>query len=620
MPTRSLARILRRLALPALVSLATLASGNASALAESMHGIAMQGEPKLPAGFDHFPYADPEAPKGGRMVYGVFGDFDNLNPVSVRGALTTARGIFADPEFGNLVFEPLMQRSADEPFTFYGLIAKSVETDPDRTFVEFQLDPAARFSDGRPIRPEDVLATVELLRTQGSVRPQYSAWLAKVASVEKRGEHGVRFTFNEKADRELPLLLAGLPVLPAGDFNADTIAQTTLKPLVGSGPYLVDRVEPGQRITYRRNPDYWAKDLPTKRGLDNYDEITVEYYRDQNAQFEAFKKGLSYVYVYQQPNPRHWQTAYDFPAVRDGRVIKEVFETGRPANLNAFFFNTRRAPFTDPKVREALSLLFDFEWVNANLFYGSYKRLNSFFDNSDLSSIGHLADETELKLLAPYQADVTPKALKGEDRQPVSDGSGSDRGLLREAVDLLQADGYRFENGQMVGPEGAPLRFEILVQYSDQQKIALAYSRTLGRIGVQADVRQVDDAQYQKRKQSFDYDVIVSAFSGTLSPGAEQVNRWGSAARDRPGSFNYAGVASPAVDAMIQAMVTARSREDFVSAVRAYDRLLISGHYVVPLYFIGEQWLARWRFIQHPEVTPLTGFYLPAFWRDPKSE
>ncbi len=619
MQSQSLARTLRHMALSSLVASAFLVGAAGSAHALPAHGIAMQGEPKLPPGFDHFSYANPDAPKGGRMVYGVFGDFDNLNPVSVRGALTTARGIFADGEFGNLVFEPLMQRSADEAFTFYGLIAESVETDPERSFVEFRLNAAARFSDGRPVRPEDVLATVELLRTQGSVRPQYSNWLSKVASVEKRGEHGVRFVFNEKADRELPLLLAGLPVLPAGDFDAETIAQTTLKPPVGSGPYVIDRVEPGQRIVYRRNPDYWGRDLPTKRGMDNYDEITVEYYRDQNAQFEAFKKGLSYVYIYQQPNPRHWQTAYDFPAAADGRVVKDVFETGRPANLNAFFFNTRRTPFSDEKVREALSLLFDFEWANANLYYGAYSRLTSFFDNSELSSVGHVADATERKLLAPYVSEVSSAALDGKETPPVSDGTGSDRGLMRRAVDMLQGEGYRFDNGRMVGPNGAPLRFEILVQYSDQQKIALAYSRTLARIGVEASVRQVDDAQYQKRKQAFDYDVIISAFTGTLSPGAEQVNRWGSTARDRPGSFNYAGVASPAVDAMIQAMVSAHSREEFVSAVRAYDRLLISGHYVVPLYYIGEQWMARWSFIQHPATTPLTGFHLPSFWRDPSS-
>nr|WP_306302785.1 extracellular solute-binding protein [Aureimonas sp. AU12] len=608
---------MRTAAWSASLALLVAAGSIIPASAEPQHGIAMQGEPKLPDGFDHFPYANAAAPKGGRMVYGVFGDFDNLNPVSVRGALTTARGIFADAEFGNFVFEPLMQRSADEAFTFYGLIAESVETDPERTFVEFQLNPAARFSDGRPVRPEDVIATAELLKVQGSVRPQYSNWLSKVAVVEKRGEHGVRFTFNEKADRELPLLLASLPVMPAGDFDARTIAETTTKPPVGSGPYVIDRVEPGQRIVYRRNSDYWGKDLPTKRGMDNYDEITVEYYRDQNAQFEAFKKGLSYLYIYQQPNPRHWRTAYDFPAVADGRVVKEVFQTGRPANLNAFFFNTRRPAFADERVRAALALLFDFEWANDNLYYGAYSRLGSFFDNSELSSLGRPVDARESELLAPYAASLDRSVLSGAWKPPVSDGTGSDRRLLREAVDQLQAAGYRFEGTRMIGPDGAPLSFEILVQSIDQQKIALAYARTLARIGVEANVRQVDDAQYQKRKQSFDYDVLISAFSGTLSPGAEQINRWGSAARDRAGSFNYAGVASPAVDAMIAAMVSSRSREDFVSAVRAYDRVLISGHYVVPLYYIGEQWLARWTFIQHPAVTPLTGFYLPAFWREP---
>ncbi|WP_182421963.1 extracellular solute-binding protein [Aureimonas sp. ME7] len=574
----------------------------------------MQGEPALPAGFDHFPYADPAAPKGGRMVYGVFGDFDNLNPVSVRGALTTARGIFADPEFGNLVYEPLMQRSVDEAFTFYPLIAKSVETDEERTFVEFQLDPAARFSDGRTIRPEDVIATADLLRVQGSVRPQYSNWLSKVESVARAEPNGVRFTFNDKADRELPLLLAGLPVLPEGSFDAETISRTTIAKPIGSGPYLVDRVEPGQRIVYRRNPDYWAKDLPSKRGLDNHDEIVVEYYRDQNAQFEAFKKGLSSVYLYQQPNPRHWRTAYDFPAVAEGRVVKDVFPTGRPANLNAFFFNARRPVFADPKVREALAMLFDFEWANANLFYGAYTRLAGFFDNSELSSIGRPANTRERRLLSPYEASIDPSVLDGSWQPPVSDGSGADRIILKQAFDRLRAQGFTLQGSRLVDADGAPLAFEILVQSTDQQRIALGWARTLSRIGVSATVRQVDDAQYQKRKQSFDYDVLISAFSGTLSPGAEQVNRWGSIAKDRPGSFNYAGVADAGVDALIADMTAARTREDFVSAVRAYDRLLISGHYVVPLYYVPEQWMARWDYVRHPAVTPLTGYYLPAFW------
>lgn len=585
------------------------------AVAEPRHGIAMQGEPALPAGFDHFPFVNADAPKGGIMRYGVFGTFDNLNPIIVRGATTTARGIWWDQEFGNLVFEPLMQRSPDEPFTLYGLLAESVETDDDRSFVEFTLNPMAKFSDGTPVRAEDVLFTTEMMQQIGVVRPQYTAWLQKVAKIEKVGERGVRFTFNEKADRETPMLLAGLPVLPEHGFDRATFERSTLKPLIGSGPYVIEKVEPGQRITYRRNPDYWAKDLPIKRGLDNYDQIVIEYFRDANAQFEAFQKGLFYVFA--ESNPRRWQTVFNFPAVRDGRVKLDSYVNGKPAGTYGFFFNTRRPLFGDREVRTALGLLFDFEWANANLYYGAYRRTASFFENSELASIGRPADERERALLAPFPDAVTPEVMAGTWRPAVSDASGSDRKLLRQAVDALKSRGFTFSGGRMVGADGRPLAFEILVQNADQGRIAQGYARTLARIGVVAEVRQVDDAQFQLRKQSFDYDVLISSFTSSLSPGAEQRGRWGSESRDANGSFNFAGTADPAIDAMIAAMTRARTREDFVAAVRAYDRILISGQYVVPLFYVAEQWLARWDFIQHPAVTPLTGYYLPSFWRIP---
>ncbi|SHI69868.1 peptide/nickel transport system substrate-binding protein [Aureimonas altamirensis DSM 21988] len=588
--------------------------GTATAGTASSHAIAMHGEPALAGGFSAFPFVRQDAPKGGRMVYGVVGDFDNLNPVTVRGALTTARGIFADTEFGNLVIEPLMLRSPDEPFTLYGLIAESVETDAERSFVEFTLNPKATFSDGRPVRVADVLFTVDMLKQQGVVRPQYTNWLSRVSRIDTVGERGIRFTFNEKADRELPLLLAGLPVLPEHGFTRDGFGSTTLKPIVGSGPYMIASVQPGQRIVYRRNPDYWAADLPAKRGMDNYDEIVVEYFRDSNSQFEAFKKGL--FYLYPDANPRHWRTAYNFPAVHDGSVVREVFETGRPAVLNAMFFNTRRQTFENPRVRQALSMLFDFEWANANLYYGAYERTSGFFDNTALSSLGRPASDGERAFLAQYPGRVDDSILAGEWRQPVTDGSGSDRRILREALSLLEAEGYRFDGSRLVDSTGRPLAFEILVQTLEQQRAALGYQRTLARIGVDIGVRQADDAQYQLRKQSFDYDVLFSAFNGTLSPGAEQVGRWGSAARDAQGSFNYSGVADPAVDAAIDAIVQARTREDYTDAVRAYDRILISGFYVVPLYYLTDQWLARWSFIHHPDRTPLTGYYLPSFWRE----
>ncbi|NDV88195.1 ABC transporter substrate-binding protein [Aurantimonas aggregata] len=583
--------------------------------AEPMHALAMQGEPALPADFDHFPYVQPDAPQGGTMRYGVFGTFDNLNPVIVRGAMTTARGIWFDKEFGNLVFEPLMQRSADEPFTMYGMLAETVETDDERSFVEFQLNPKATFSDGEPVRPEDVLFTVEMLREHG--RPMYANWLRPATTIEKVGEHGVRFTFDDTADRETPLLISGLPVLPEHAFDRDTFEQTTLQPVIGSGPYRIGRVEAGQRITYEKNPDYWGKDLAVKRGFDNYDTITIEYYRDSNAQFEAFKKGLSYVYP--EGDPNHWRTAFDFPAVTKGDVILETFTSGAPATMLGFVFNTRRPIFEDRAVRKALSQLFDFEWANRNLYYGAYDRTASFFQNSELSSFGIPASDEEKALLAKIDADVDPAVLDGTYAPTVSDGSGSDRTVLQAAVKALQEAGYSFQGRSMVGPDGEPLAFEILVQSPEQQRMGLAFKRTLDRVGVNATVRQVDDAQYQARRSDFDYDMIIASYTASLSPGAEQVYRWGSISRDANGSFNFAGVADPALDALIDDIVTARSREAFVTAVRAYDRVLISGAYVVPLFHLPEQWLARWKFIGRPSMTPLYGYQLPAFWHEPAS-
>ncbi|MCC4298699.1 extracellular solute-binding protein [Aurantimonas coralicida] len=575
----------------------------------------MQGEPALPADFEHLPYANPDAPQGGTMRYGVFGTFDNLNPVIVRGALTTARGLWFDKQFGNLVFEPLMQRSMDEPFTMYGLLAETVETDDARSFVEFQLNPEATFSDGKPVRPEDVLFTVEMLREHG--RPMYANWLRPAVEIEKIGEHGVRFTFDDTSDRETPMLISGLPVLPEHAFDRDTFEQTTLEPVIGSGPYVIDTVEPGQRIVYRKNPDYWGKDLPVKQGFDNYETIAIEYFRDANAQFEAFKKGLSHIYI--EGDPNHWRTAYDFPAVTRGDVVLESFTSGAPSNMLGFVFNTRRDVFADRAVRKGLSMLFDFEWANHNLFYDAYARTGSFFQNSELSSFGRPASDEERTLLGDHVDAVDPEVLDGSYVPMQTDGSGSDRKALQAAVSALRDAGYQFEGRSLIGPDGKPLAFEILVQSSEQERIALAYKRSLDRVGIQATIRQVDDAQYQARKNAYDYDMILATYSASLSPGAEQVYRWGSVSRDLPGTFNYAGAADPALDTMIGEIVAARSREDFVTAVRAYDRLLISGYYVLPLFHLPEQWLARWKFIQHPETTPLYGYQLPAFWRDPAS-
>jgi len=583
--------------------------------AEPSHGIAMIGEPALPQNFDHLPYADPEAPKGGKITYGVVGTFDSLNPMIVQGGLTSARGLSSDPLLGNLVFESLLMRSADEPFTLYGFIAETVETPPDRSWVEFTINPDAKFSDGQPVTVDDVIFSLELLRDKG--RPNYRSYYSKVERIERIGDHGVRFHIGDADDRELPLILGLMPVLPKHAVNPDTFDKSTLKVPVGTGPYLVAEVGAPNYVLYRRNPDYWAKDLPIKRGFDNYDEIRVDYYRDANSMFEAFKKGL--YQINPEGDPAQWNTAYDFPAVKDGRVVKETFKTGTPKGMSGFVFNTRRPIFADPAVRRALAELFDFEWVNHNLYYDAYVRAAGYFNDSELSSIGRPADDREKALLAPYPGVVAPDVLDGTYRPTVSDGTGADRKVLREALSQLTAAGYELNasNTLVNKATGQPLAFEILVTTKEDERMALAYQRTLDRIGIKATIRSVDAAQFQQRRQTFDFDMTRMTWAASLSPGNEQNFRWSQAAADTEGSFNLPGAKQPAIDAMIQAMLAAPSREDFVAAVRALDRVLISGYYVVPLLYLPETWIARWNTVEHPETTALTGPRLETWWGKP---
>lgn len=597
------------LALAALACAAFFDHAGTVAHAEPRHAIAMHGEPALPAGFDHFPYADPKAPEGGAVTYGVVGTFDSLNPFVLKGMRTTARGLW-DPQYGSLVFEPLMLRSADEPFTLYGLLAKSVEIDDDRTYMQFNLDSRARWSDGKPVTADDVIFTFELLRDHG--RPPFSNRLKKVAKMEKVGELSVRFTFTKDADREFPLLLALSPVLPKHAIDPDKFEQSGLKQMIGSGPYLFDRVKPGEKIVYKRNPNYWASDLPTMRGLANYDRITINYYLQDQTLFEAFKKGD--VDIYPDGSPTHWRDAYDFPAARSGEIVKEEFKPKLPSGMFGFVFNTRRPLFQDVRVREALTLAFDFEWVNRNLFGDVYDRTESFWQNSSLSSFGVPASDKELVLIGDLKKEMESAFLDGSYRLPVTDGSGRDRKVLKRAVDLLKDAGYTIANGKMVDAKGKPLTFEIMTQSPDQEKVALAYQRFLTAIGVDIAVRTVDDSSYQQRSQSFDYDMVLKSYSSSLSPGVEQINRWGSASRDIKGTDSFAGIADPGIDRIITAIVSARGEEDFSTAVRALDRVLMSRYYVIPLYHIAQQWVAHRKNLAHPPVTPLYGYSLPAWW------
>jgi len=588
-----------------------VAQGSAPSYALSMHG-----DVALPADYKHFAYTNPEAPKAGKITYGVVGTFDSLNPFVLQSMRTTARGMFIDGDFGNLVFEPLMQRSTDEPFTLYGLLAESVEIDDARSFIEFTLNPKARWSDGKPVTPDDVLFTYEILTEKG--RPPFNARMKQIDKIERTGERGIRITFNDKANREFPLLLAStMPVLPKHAVDPETFGKASLKPPVASGPYIIKDVKPGERITYQRNPDYWAKDLPSRAGFNNFDTITIEYFRNETSYFEAFKKGLVDVYIDGSPN--HWSKAYNFPAVTQGKIIKDTFVKGTPANMLGFVFNTRREKFADVKVRRALSELFDFEWANRSLFAGQYDRMASFWQGSELSSVGRPASDGEKQLLAAYNDKLLPEALNGTWQPAMTDGSGHDREPAKKAYDLLIEAGFTFNNGVATTPQGTRLSFEIMTRSVDEEKLALAYKRNLARLGIIAEIRSADDAQYQQRLQNFDYDMIIGALTASLSPGNEQWMRWGSGSRDALGSFNYPGAQDEALDAMIEAMLAAKDRSAFVDTVRAFDRLLISGSYYLPLYYLPKQQVARWSHIKYPEKTSLYGYQFPTWWAETTS-
>lgn len=582
----------------------------ATATAAPLHGIAMHGQPALSADYKNFPYANPSVKKGGKISYGVVGTFDALNPFVIKGMRTTARGIW-DPDYGNLFYETLMTRSAAEPFTLYGLLAESVEWDDSRSFIQFNLNPKAKWQDGQPVTPEDVIFSFQILQQKG--RPPYNKRLDTVSKMEKVGDHSVRFTFNDKADRETPLIIAAsTPILPKHAISPDKFEESSLNIPVGSGPYKIKDIRPGERITYERDPNYWGKDIPSKVGFDNYDEISITYFLQESTLFEAFKKGE--IDVYPDGDINHWMRAYNFPAVNSGDVIRETTNPQLPTGMLGFVFNTRRHIFADVKVREALTLAFDFEWVNKNLYGNAYKRTESFWQNSVLGAFGHAADDRELNILGAARDRLTPEILAGTYTLPISDGSGADRNVLRQAVALLSQAGYSINDGKMVDATGKPLSFEVMTQNEGQEKMALAYQRTLRLIGINMTIRTVDDAQYQARSNSFDYDMVVMSYTSSLSPGAEQFNRWGSASRDQNGSFNYAGVADPAIDHILKQMVDAKGLEDFQASVRALDRLLVAGHYVVPLYYSVERRVARWKRINHPEQLPMLGYQLPTWW------
>jgi peptide/nickel transport system substrate-binding protein len=594
---------LRRVGLA--VVLAVFAGAGA---AEPMHGIAMYGDPALPPDFVSLPQVNPDAPKGGSFRWGEAGSFDSLNPYVTKGRPATG--------ISTLTVETLMGRNYDEAFSLYGLLAESIDTDVARSYAEFTLRPEARFSDGSPVTVEDVMWSMETLGTQGN--PRYAAAWKKIATMEQTGERSVRFTFNVE-DRELPLILGLRPILKKAQWQGKDFAEATTEAPIGSGPYVLDASEPGVFASYRRNPDWWGKDLPFNRGQWNFDEIRYDYYANPQAIFEAFKAGN--VSAYREANISKWLSSYDFPAVQSGDVVKAEIPHGRPSGIEGFVMNTRKPLFADWRVREALILAFNFEFINDTLNGGLLPRIPSYFGNSVLGMTpGIPAEGRERALLEPFRAELLPGALEGY-ALPVSDGAQANRKNIRAAAALLEEAGWTVDaDGVLKNAQGQPFAFEITLVTGQDEMAATAevYIEALKALGISATLNRIDDAQYKERVTAYDFDMTHYIRSLSLSPGNEQLLYWGAAGVTEPGTRNWMGVNSPAVEGMIAAMLKAPDTEAFTAATRALDRVLTSGRYVIPIWYSDLSRLAYSADLKYPETLPLygdwTGFLPDTWW------
>ena len=563
-------------------------------------GLAMHGAPKLAPGFSSFPYADKRALQGGKMVQAQYGSFDSLNPFSVRG--NVARNL------RERVFESLLERNYDEAFALYPLLAEKVFTPDDRSFVTFTLNPAAKFSDGSQVTTDDVAFSWKTLRDRG--RPNHRFYYGRVTHISRPTDNSISFHFDpESADREMALIIGLMPVLPKHIYETRDIQTATLDFPIGSGPYVVDEITPGAQVRFQRNPNYWGANLPVMAGRHNISTLVDDYYRDQNAAFEAFKSGL--VDLWLETDSQRWMGGYSFPAARDGRIVKREIKLGTPSGLRAIVMNTRRPLLATAPLRQVMDLMFDFQWVNKVLYGGLFNRTQSYFGNTVLSAAGRVASSGEREILGNHLA---AHALETGYRPPLSDGSGRDRELKRRALAILNAAGYRLDGKTLRAANGKQVSLELLVQRREDERLALAYRRMLAQIGIDLSVRLVDASQYQRRLQNFDFDMIIYSYYASLSPGNEQAYYWGGAAADTPGSRNYAGIKSVAVDAAITALTAAATPDDFTAAARALDRALMTGHYFVPLFHTNKQWVAHWNRLEHPYRHSLYGMRLESWW------
>ena len=580
---------------------ALLLSLSSLSLAAGQHALTLYGEPaKYPASFKHFDFVNPDAPKGGELRQSGFGGFDSLNPF-------INKGVAAD-DIG-LIYDTLTRHSLDEPFTEYGLLAEKIEVAPDHSWVRFYLRPQARFHDGQAVTAADVVFTFDALMKDGA--PQYKAYYADVAKATAEDAQRVRFDFKRSNNRELPLILGQLPVLPKHWWSNREFNKGNLEIPLGSGPYKVADVAAGRSIRYERVKDYWGNELAVNRGFYNFDSILIDYYRDTTVALEALKAGQFDYWL--EVSAKNWASAYDVPAVKDGRLHKEEITNHNPTGMQGFVFNIRRPLFQDPRVREALGLLFDFEWTNKQLFNGAYTRTHSYFENSELAASG-LPGSDELKILEPLRAKLDPKVFNSVFEVPRSDASGIIREQQRRAYQLLQEAGWKIVDDKMVDADGKPVSLEFLLAQTDVERVLLPYKRNLADLGIELVIRRVDVSQYINRLRSRDFDMIVGGFGQSSSPGNEQREYWHSASADNPGSRNFIGLKDPAVDSLVEGLINADSRQSLVAHTRALDRVLLAGHYVIPNWHIKTWRVAYWDRLQHPEVTPLYDVGLMTWW------
>jgi microcin C transport system substrate-binding protein len=571
------------------------------------HALTLYGEaPKYPATFKHFDYVNPDAPKGGLLRQAGSGGFDSLNPF-------IGKGVPAD-DIG-MIYDTLARQSLDEPFTEYGLIASKIEKAPDNSWVRFYLRPEARFHDGHPIRAEDVVFTFQTLIKSGA--PLYRSYYADIDEAVAENPLQVLFKFKHTNNRELPLIIGQLPVLPKHFWENRDFTKGNLTVPLGSGPYKVGQVKAGRSISYTRVKDYWGKDLPINKGQYNFDVMSVDYYRDNNVALEAMKAGQFDYWL--ESTAKNWATAYDIPAVREGRLIKEEIPNGNPTGMQGFVFNIRRPIFQDVRVRHALSLLMDFEWTNKQLFNGAYSRAYSYFSNSDMASRG-LPSQAELDILNPLRGQIPDEVFTQAFTLPVTDGSGMIRPQQRQAFQLLQEAGWKIVDDKMVDTQGKPVSLEFLLAQPEFERVLLPFKRNLSDLGIELVLRRVDVSQYITRRRTRDFDMTIGTFPQSSSPGNEQREYWDSSSADKPGSYNLIGLKSPAIDTLVDGLINSDTRQSLIDHAKALDRVLLWGYYVIPNWYIKTWRVAYWNHIAHPKVPPLYDVGISTWWIKPDAK